>query len=320
MLDKKQFERKLIVICGPTASGKTGFFERLNQASEQTFECINADTGQMYKELSIGTSKPNFSKIKNHQNYHLFDQISLGEQFSACRFRGQTERLCAQIWDRGNQPVIVGGSMFYISSLFFPQKSEIKSIKSSVELELLKKNRKDLQTSQLYDQLTQIDPKRAEKIMPNDRFRINRALEIYDQFGIIPSKLEPEFAPLAKTKLIFLCPEREILDQKIRQRLQIMLKNSTFSNQSGWIEEAQKFANDDRAVQFIANNGLIGYWEIIDWIKSGSKESELTVLEEKIFARTRDYSRRQVKFWRNLEKKIKLADQLGLVEIIHQST
>lgn len=310
-------ERQLVIICGPTASGKSGLYEQLWQQSKQNLECINADTGQMYKELSIGTAKPNFTKIANSKDYHLFDTINLGQCFSACRFRKRVEELCLEIWNRGNQPVIVGGSMFYISSLFFPPSEPISLQKDKASLEELKNSRNLWSNEQLYDALTEIDPERAGKIMPNDRYRLTRALDIFDEFGIRPSQIKPEFSPLCqKIRLIFLCPERIELDQKIRARLKIMLKPRSFSEESGWIEETSELIKDPAKLNFISRNRLIGYSQIANWILSGKESRALDALEDEIFFATRDYSRKQIKFWKNLERRLNLTSPSDFLRII----
>lgn len=297
-------KKELIIVCGPTASGKSGFFEQLCKESQQTLECINADTGQMYKELSIGTAKPNLSKTTNPEFYHLFDSINFGQFFSACQFRQKTEKLCQEIWDRGNKPVVVGGSMFYIASLFFPQKEPISKINLKSEKKAIKKNVETWSNDQLYQELNKIDPERAAQIMPNDRYRLIRALEIFEEFGVKPSELSPEFNPVCQNiDLIFLCPERTELDQRIRNRLKTMLQPTTFSAESGWIEEVEGLLKNKQAVDFILKNRLIGYSQIINWLENKEKK-DISELEETLFLTTRDYSRKQIKFWKNLKRKL----------------
>lgn len=314
--------KKLIVVCGPTASGKSDLYEQLKEKSNKPIECINADTGQMYKGLEVGTAKPDLQTLTSPENYHLFDMLELGELFSAGKFRALVARQCEQIWARGHQPVIVGGSMFYIFALFFPPQDPAKNEKSGPEgieqtslLAEKKKLREESSTQSLYEELKSLDPERAEQIMPGDRFRVIRALEIWDKHGVLPSKLSPEFKPLGQTDLVFVCPEREVLDERIAKRLKIMINGKGLK--TSWIDEAQKLHGDEKIRNFISSSRLIGYKQILSWIDRGRKPQELDELERELYFATRTYSRNQIKFWKSLERKIKQADKSGLTKIIN---
>lgn len=306
-------ENKLIVICGPTASGKSDLYEQLKKTTNKPLECINADTGQMYKGLEVGTAKPDFSSLPNPERYHLFDILDLGKYFSAGQYRDLVKQKLDEIWAKGHQPVIVGGSMFYIFSLFFPPHDPKKLELSPEQLKTLKDKREAMSTEELYKKLSSLDPERAREIMPGDRFRVYRALEIWDEHGVLPSELEPEFKPLAQTDLVFVCQDRDELDQRIAKRLKVMLKGPNVGK--SWIDEAREIYPDKQIRKFINSSRLIGYRQIVDWIDRGAKEADLGELEQDLFFATRAYSRNQIKFWRGLERKIKGKDSQKQVRI-----
>lgn len=313
--DLSNFKKKLLIVCGPTASGKTDFFENLCRRFPQTFECINADTGQMYQELSIGTAKPDLGSLSNPEEYHLFNILNLGELCSAGQFRVKVEELAKKIWAKHKTPVVVGGSMFYVQSLFFPPKDPVLpnflSVQAIKSLENLANT--NVPTKILYDQLLAIDPARAAAIMPNDKFRILRALEIWFKSGVKPSALEPQFEPIAETEILFVSQLREILDDRIGLRLKIMLSGESCG---GWLEEARKIYARPKIRKFIMSSRLIGYKEIFEWLDAGGQASQLPTLEERLYFATRNYSKKQIKFWNALERKILAKDSAGLVKII----
>ncbi len=303
------WEREIIVICGPTASGKTRLYEQMKEEDPYRYEYINADTGQMYRQLRIGTAKPDLKSVKDPHTYHMFDILDLGQVFSAGKFRLEVEAKVREVWARGKVPVVVGGSMFYINSLFFPPccklpraNSVLKSSESGTKVFRLEEfcEKKKLSTAELFSLLKSIDSERAYQIMPNDRFRILRALQIWYEHGVLPSKLKPKFDPIAKTKIIFVCPELAELDLRIARRLKTMLDSNC--PDGGWIEEVQALDLTPEIKNFFKSSRLIGYKQIIDWIESKSKDRR--ALENKLYLLHRRYARSQIKFWCNLKKRI----------------
>jgi len=279
----------IIIITGPTASGKTALSELI--AEEVDGEIINVDVGQFYKNLSVGTAKPNWKTLPF--SCHMFDILDQPIDVSVREYRDRVLQLCKDITERNRTPIIVGGSLFYIKSLFSPPKDLAKNIDSGDDFSNV-----DFEESSqiLWSRLNEIDPKRAELIHPNDRYRIVRALTIWKTTGKKPSFYKPGFLPLPYNVLIVpLLPDRELINDRINQRTTQMV------TQGGWIQEALSVYKTEWH-PFILRKGLIGYLEIFQWIENGSRIEDLHNVVKIIQQKTRDYAKRQVTFWRGLER------------------
>ncbi len=270
----------IIIITGPTASGKTAFVDQI-YSKNSAIEVINADMGQFYAPLSIGTAKPDWHALP--YPCHLFDILTTPEDFTVVQFRARVIELVAQILARGNTPVIVGGSMFYIKSLFFPPLTKPENLaQASSELPDLE----NLSTLDLWDHLQEIDPVRAAAIHPSDRYRIGRALEIWYKQGVKPSSLLPVLAyPFgnASVEIMYIRPKMTVLTERINMRTAAMVIG-------GWGEEARSLRGTAWA-SFVRRKNLIGYAELMD-----VQVHDLQEVIRKIEIGTRQYAKRQVLF------------------------
>lgn len=270
----------IIIITGPTASGKTAFVDQI-YSKNSAIEVINADMGQFYAPLSIGTAKPDWRALP--YPCHLFDILTTPEDFTVVQFRARVIELVAQILARGNTPVIVGGSMFYIKSLFFPPLTKPENLAQALsELPDLE----NLSTPDLWDHLQEIDPVRAAAIHPSDRYRIGRALEIWYKQGVKPSSLLPVLAyPFgnASVEIMYIRPKMAVLTERINARTAAMVIG-------GWGEEAQSLRGTPWA-SFVRRKNLIGYAELMD-----VQVHDLQEVIRKIEIGTRQYAKRQVLF------------------------
>lgn len=271
-----------LLIIGPTASGKTGFGESIAQKIPS--EYINADIGQFYKPLSIGTAKPDWQAYK--ETAHLFDCLDEPSDMSSFDYRKSVLELVDQIQQRKNLPIIVGGSLFYIKSLFFPPHN-FKIDQSVVPEELI-----GLSKDGRWKLLCEIDPVRAQQIHPNDPYRIERALRIWFLTGKKPSEVAPQCRPAFDATIVCLEPTKPVLHERIKQRTKIMLEQ-------GWIEEVESLMGTPW-IPFFEKKGLIGYAHIATWIDGGKKASEYDQLRETIEQETRWYAKRQMTFLRHL--------------------
>ena len=154
MIKTKKTEPYLLIIAGPTASGKTALSEKI--ANSFACEIINADVGQFYKPLSIGTAKPDWENQQVRHN--LFDIIDEPEDLSVFKYRKLVLDKANQIWEQGKLPIVVGGSLFYLKSLFFPPQELEREQESN------KKNKIKKEDDNLWEVLNKIDPERAKKI------------------------------------------------------------------------------------------------------------------------------------------------------------
>jgi tRNA dimethylallyltransferase len=271
-----------LIISGPTASGKTDL--SLKIAQHLPCEIINADVGQFYKPLTIGTAKPDWENSK--VPHHLFDIISDPKNLSSFEFKNLILNSVDDVLARSATPIIVGGSLFYLKSLFFPP------------LEQNTKNTDFIQTSDsdsLWSKLREIDPKRAEQLHPNDIYRISRALNIWYSTQTLPSECEPKFTAPFNFIFIFLNPPREKLYERINLRTRQLLGSP---KNSAWVDEVKPLINTGWE-EFLNTKGLIGYRNIIEWVKRGSLEEEFQELTLEIQKETRNYAKRQVTFWKS---------------------
>jgi tRNA dimethylallyltransferase len=284
-MEKENF---FVVITGPTGVGKTDFVESLTERMSCNIEVVNADMGQFYKPLTIGTAKPPLKKME--VPYHLFDILEEPCNFTVMEFRKRAAVCFKEIWSRGNVPVVVGGSGFYIKSLFFVP-CELKGEKSRVARES-----EHTSTEKLWEELAHFDPERARQIHPHDRYRIQRALEIWYTFGIRPSECKPRFAPVGRCALYYITRERKELYERIDKRVGQMFKE-------GWLEEVKHLELQWRA--FLKEKKLLGYPEVLEVLAGKLKEVDAQKL---IAQKTRNYAKRQLIFWRALKKELEAYD------------
>ena len=296
---KKQRSKQIIIVLGPTGSGKTALAEKL--AVDLDGEIINADMGQFYSPLSIGTAKPDYKKTPFKQ--HLFDICDDPVDFNVKEYRSLVLKTIDDIHKRGKRAIIVGGSLFYVKSLFYPPRefateAEIKSQKESTSDQFDGMSNEDLWT-----RLFVVDPVRAEAIHVNDRYRLERSLTLFFETGRLPSECKPYFQKPFDSFIVWIEVDKLLLKDRIARRMKIMLD-------AGWIEEVEK-QNDDQWYDFYSRKGLIGYKAIADWIRDGKKESELVVLEEFLIRSTCLYAKRQKTFWKPFLSMLKKEDNLN---------
>ncbi len=279
-------QKHLVIIFGPTAAGKTDF--ALQLASHICGEIINADVGQFYVPLSIGTAKPNWQK--NTIPHHLFDILNTPRDLTVTQYRSLLIPLLQEVWDRGNVPIIVGGSGFYIASIFFPPHIETEvTPKIIFEFE-------DKPPEVLWQKLKEIDPKRAQEIHPHDEYRIKRALDIWHTTGIKPSEYQPLYQPLAPYWFVFLTRNRDQLYQRIGERVRIMMDE-------GWLQEVETLRGTAWE-PFLKGKKLIGYDDIFTYLEEPQDQKNYSALVELIAKKTRNYAKRQSTFLRMLQKKL----------------
>jgi tRNA dimethylallyltransferase len=291
-MNTAHLNRTMIIISGPTAAGKSDF--ALELAQRIPSEIINMDMGQMYTPLSIGTAKPDWSS--SPIVHHLFDSIDTPRNYTVVEYRKRVLELLEQLWAKKKLPIVVGGSGFYLKSLFFPPDQHVAENEKYL---LVQQNLSLMTTSTLWNELFAIDPVRAEKINKNDRYRIERALLLWYAVGKKPSDCTLSYMPPAHYLLLYVTRERKELYQRIDQRVIEMMR-------SGWIEEVRDLLDTDWS-SFIQNKKIIGYNELIDFLTTSTQSPiEYEEMVAKIQQRSRHYAKRQDTFWRNLYKQLLL--------------
>jgi tRNA dimethylallyltransferase len=287
-MKKKLKQKFIIIIFGPTAVGKSSFAEKL--ARKIPSQIINCDIGQFYTPLRIGTAKPDWRSSDIIQ--HLFDIIDKPEYFDVCQYRKMLFDQVEKIWQRNQIPILVGGSGFYLKSLFFPPVD-------SQMLEIQGKKYKEVSSFGLWDILNNIDPERAAKINKNDIYRIRRALHIWERTGKKPSACIPVFDFPSNFLFLFLTRDRKELYDRINKRVLQMFEE-------GWLEEVESLVGTEWET-FLIEKKIIGYDNIIQYLHGSKGKDDLKNIMEKIQKRTRHYAKRQITFWRSLENQLCVA-------------
>ena len=223
---------KVIVICGPTASGKTSLSIEL--AKRINGEIISADSMQIYKDMNIGTVKPTIEEMQGIKHY-LLDFISPNKRYSVADYAKDAKKAIEEILRKGKTPIVVGGTGLYIDSLIYGieyQEIEFdKTYRDELEKKVVEEG-----LNKLYEMAKEIDEEAVKKISPNDKKRILRILEIYHATG--KTKTEQEIESRKKEveyeyHVYALDWDRQILYDRINRRVDQMIEN-------GLIEEVKK--------------------------------------------------------------------------------
>jgi tRNA dimethylallyltransferase len=276
------YHRFIIILFGPTGVGKTDVANKI--AQQIPVEIINLDMGQLYIPLNIGTAKPDWQS--SQIPHHLFDVINEPRDCSVIAYRNMVIPLVNAIWSRGNIPLLVGGSGFYLRSLLFSQSAAVGK----------QEDFENVPESELWDHLYRVDPERAAHINKLDIYRIKRALNIWQQTGQKPSKFIPHYEPIAPFFLLCLTRDRDELYARIDQRVLAMMH-------AGWLAEVEQLL-DTLWQDFLRKKHIIGYDNLIEYLGSEKRPEQLSQTIEQIKQRTRHYAKRQMTYWRLLQREL----------------
>jgi tRNA dimethylallyltransferase len=290
---KKQTENKavpdlLVVICGPTATGKTDL--SIGVAKELQGEIISCDSMQVYKYMDIGTAKPDMIQQKAVP-HHLIDVVTPDTHFNVSKFQDLAKAAISDIDSRGRIPILVGGTGLYIRAVvdgfLFPWESRSKEVRESLEKEAAEKG-----SCTLYAELKDVDPKAARKIHPNDARRIIRALEVFITTGHPISELwrrdqKDKGTPFDRLIMIGLARERSVLYDRINRRASKMVE-------LGLVEETKRLL-DQGYDKTLTSGQALGYKEIVPYLKGRYSLEEAVGL---IKRDTRRYAKRQLTWFR----------------------
>ena len=214
---------KVIVICGPTASGKTKLGIEL--AKKINGEIVSCDSMQIYKDMDIGTAKPTKAE-QNEVKHYLIDFVSPDKRYSVAEYKNDAENVIDKIIKDNKTPIIVGGTGLYLNSLIYG--IDYPDIKTDLNYrkELEEKVNKD-GLEEIYKEAKIIDPIAVEKISKNDKKRILRILEIYHSTGKTKTELEKESRKNGikyDYRIFVLNMPRCELYERINKRVDIMIK------------------------------------------------------------------------------------------------
>lgn len=277
-------------LMGPTASGKTNLACELVQLFP--FEIVSVDSAMIYKEMTIGTAKPD-SKTLLNAPHHLIDILDPIDTYSAALFCNDVNQLIQAIVARGNIPLLVGGTMMYFRALqqglsLLPQADEC------VRAALLQEANA-LGWDHMHQKLLEIDPISAAKIHPHDTQRIQRALEVYQLTATPLSQLianETSASTYSFINLMLMPEQREWLHIRIAQRFNQML-------QEGFIEEVHHLIEKWALTPAHPSMRCVGYRQALAYIEG---YGDYATFIEKGVAATRQLAKRQLTWLRHWQE------------------
>jgi len=278
---------KIIALVGATASGKTNI--AIQTAKILNGEIISADSRLVYKDFNIGTAKPTQEEMAEIQ-HHLIDVESPSITYTASRYKDEADTKIKEILNKNKVPIITGGTGFYVRVLLeglnIPDVRPDEDFRQKME-DFVKEEGKEA----LYKKLRESDPEMAEKLYPQDAFRIIRALEVQNATGQKMSELQTMSEPEYDVLYVGLNAEdRDFLYERINRRVLLMLEQ-------GLIEEVQSLIE-----KYGRTNSLLktlGYKEICEYFDG------IYTLEEavaNIQQHTRKFAKRQLTWFRANKK------------------
>lgn len=281
-------DRTVLVIVGPTGSGKTDISIELGKRLNG--EIVSADARQIYQFMNIGTAKPTVDQLKEVK-HHFIGTLSLHEEMSAGKYSVEARRVINEIFRRGKQPIVVGGSGLYIRALIdglFESPGVDDSVRSS-----LKERLKMEGSAKLLDELRNIDPQAARGLIPQNYKRILRALEVFYSTGAKITELQkskpnpPDFSSFQ----VGLFVKREELYRRINQRVDEMINK-------GLEEEVDTILKMGYSPSLNALQ-TVGYREVVcHFTGEISREKMIELIKRN----SRHYAKRQLTWFRKDER------------------
>lgn len=278
--------RKLLIICGATATGKSAL--AVDCAKLLGTEIISADSQLVYKGLNIGTAKPTAAE-RGGIKHHMIDVVDADKDFSVSDYEAGAIPIVEELLSVGKVPVICGGTGFYINSIIYKNSYGNAAANTEVRAkysELLEKNGKEY----LYNLLKEVDAESAAKLHINDVKRVVRALEIYETTGNKKSSQHDEAMPRYDHLAVAIDYPRDMLYERIDCRVDMMFN-------AGLVEEVKNLlscglSETARCLQ------AIGYKEVVECLKNGNNES---TMRDIIKMNTRHYAKRQLTFFKKFK-------------------
>ena len=278
---------KILVICGPTASGKTALAVEL--ALRHRGEVVSADSMQIYRRMDIGTAKPTQAEMRGVP-HHMLDVADPEEDFSVARYVDMAAKCVDDILSRGKLPILAGGTGLYIDSLLSGRTFAPFQPDSPLRGELEEQLRREGGAAMLA-RLAQVDPDSAARLHPNDEKRIIRALEVYQSTGktITQHNLETQAIPprYDALTLALAFERREDMWSRIDRRVDQMMDQ-------GLVAEVQGLLDSGVPAKCTAMQA-IGYKEMAAALLSGG---DVRAAAEEIQLRSRQYAKRQLTWFK----------------------
>ncbi len=274
-------EPPLLVVVGPTASGKTDLAIELAERLEG--EIVSADSVQVYRHFEIGTGKPSAAERKRAP-HHLIDIVEPGEHCDAARWAELAEHTLRDLAARRVTPIVCGGTFLWVRALIYglatapPGNADVRAKHSA----LVEREGRPA----LHRELERVDPASAQRLAPNDFVRVSRALEVHELTGVPLSVWQAEHgfrSPKRRVRLLGVKRDKAELEQRILRRVEAMFG-------AGWVDEVKSL----RARGFAEARamGSVGYRQINEALASGA-EPNAQALIDAVARVTRIFARRQ---------------------------
>ena len=277
---------KVVVIVGPTASGKTSLSIEL--AKKIDGEIVSSDSMQIYKDMNIGTAKVTKEEAQGIKHY-LVDFVSPDERYTVSDFKRDSENAINEILLKGKTPIVVGGTGLYVNSLIYGIEYQEMNFDEEYRNELMKKAEDPEELQKLWKEAEKIDPDSMKIISKNDKKRIIRVLEIYKATG--KTKTEQEILSRKNEvkydfKVFGINMDREKLYERINKRVDIMITAGLEDEVKMLIKKYNEFPT--------AMQGM-GYKEVVQYFNGMLTREEMI---EKVKQETRRYAKRQLTWFR----------------------
>lgn len=279
--------REIVVICGPTAVGKTEY--AIETALKIGGEIVSCDSMQLYKLMDIGSAKPTASQL-SQVPHHLIGEIDPFQMFSVAKYQILAKKVIEQIFQCGNIPVIAGGTGLYLNSLLFDMDFSAPPADTTLRSRLYREA-EDFGAEYIHNKLKVLDSDAANRIHPNNIKKVVRAIEAAEE----GNKVKDFSTDLTVTKdynatLIGLNRNREELYERINSRVDLLMEKGLVEEVKGLVEIGLTFDN-------ISMKG-IGYKEIIGYLNG---EYSLEFAVDLIKKNTRHYAKRQLTWFKRYE-------------------
>lgn len=291
---------KVVVIVGPTASGKTALSIEL--AKRIGGEIISSDSMQIYKDMNIGTAKVTKEEMQGIKHY-LIDFVPPNQRYTVSDFKKDATRAIKEILREAKIPIVVGGTGLYVNSLIYGIEYQDMQFDEEYRNKLMKIAETEEGLNNLWEQAQKIDPESMKKISKKDKKRIVRVLEIYKATG--KTKTEQEILSRKKEieydfKIFGISMDREQLYERINKRVDIMINQGLEKEVRNLLEKYSEFPT--------AMQGL-GYKEVVEYFNGILTRGEMI---DKIKQESRRYAKRQLTWFRRNKEIIWLDANEGM--------
>ncbi len=300
---------RVLVLAGPTASGKTALSIKIAKALDCEIVCM--DSMQIYRGMDIGTAKPTREEMEGVP-HHMLDVADPRENYSVAMYQEQAEQAMRGILTRGRTPLLVGGTGFYLRALRSPMAMGGAAASPELRAELEAIGAQPGGKERLHLELEQVDPETAARLPVNDVRRVIRALEVHRLTGKPFSQQDaPQRDVPFAYRVAALTMDRERLYQRVNQRVDAMMAQ-------GLLEEVRELLRAGVPPEAQAMKGL-GYKELLPCVL---EDAPLEDAVEKIKLGTRHYAKRQLTWFRREEdvRWVDAGDRDALDQLIRYDT